>query len=268
MENAPSAVQPGTPGHDGVSKSPRHPSAEPHEVHTELDLEDAYSELFSNINAHVSGPLIRKKQSKALKTSLVLLKIAGFVATVLVLVFVTVTLMIPRLAGWVSMTQYSTNLEPAISQGSEVLVRPVREAGAKKLQAGALAVYQTKTDPADYEIGRIDHIQVLGPNSYVYYMEAADGGEQKRVKLGDIRGVVLYAVPYVGFLLGWVPEVARSFALAALASLICIYGGWQMGTALANMRHPKTLARQARLQAAAAQGRLEADRHRLGRVKK
>ncbi|MDO5671467.1 MAG: signal peptidase I [Actinomycetaceae bacterium] len=238
-----------------------------------------HGEAYENMPARTVIPPARHPESDDSGPTLVIdgASVRSFVLkslAVLLVIFITLVMLgsivIPRLMGWVPLSVQGTTMSPTFKPGTEIIVQPLREEAKSQLSVNDVITfqrYQASGASDGYISHRIFNISQERDGS-VSYITKGDGLAQPDaipVQASQVKGIVRYHLPYVGHLTDAMNETQQSLALVGLAGVLFAYAGWQVGTAIINARDPQAQARRARLRAAAAAGRLEADRKRAAR---
>lgn len=145
------------------------------------------------------------------------LRAAGAVLPLAVVVLLAlVTAVVPRVIGGVPLTVLSGSMEPALSAGDLVVVRPV---DPTDLRVGDVVTVQPVTADPTLVTHRVTAIErVDGAVASVQTRGDANGVADDPVLPAQVQGLVLYSVPLVGHLTHnpW----ARTAAVAALTGLL------------------------------------------------
>ncbi len=133
-----------------------------------------------------------------------------------VVLLALVTAVVPRVIGAVPLTVLSASMEPALSAGDLVVVRPVDPAD---LRVGDVITVQPATGDPTLVTHRVTAVErVDGAVASVQTRGDANGAADDPVLPAQVQGRVLYSVPLVGHLTHnpW----ARTAAVAALTGLL------------------------------------------------
>lgn len=131
--------------------------------------------------------------------------------------------LVPRLLGGGALTVLTGSMEPTISAGDMVVVRPV-EAGDVRI--GDVVTYQPVSDDPTLITHRVVAKQVGSSGTTFVTRGDANGADDAPIVADQIMGEVVYHVPYVGHLAVWVGGsregivVATGIALLAYAALM------------------------------------------------
>lgn len=187
---------------------------------------------------------LRRRASRTLAW----LVVATAVATVLAVVAV------PRVLGWVPLTVLTGSMSPALPVGSQAVVEPVDAAGIRDLEVGDVITFLPRPDDPTTVTHRIVG-RSLGADGLPVFTTRGDANNADdpwRVTAPQLRGRVVYAVPYVGYLAHWVEEDVREALRVMLAGLLLLVaarevlprprpaGGRHLGLAHATAPHHRS----------------------------
>ena len=147
-------------------------------------------------------------------------------AAVMALLFAMI--IIPRLMGWVPLTVLTGSMEPNIPVGSQVYVKPVDS--AENISVGDVISFMPNPDDETLVTHRVVGISSnsSGEKTFTVKGDANNSPDPEPVRPKQIRGVVMYHLPYVGYLSVEVDGKKKIIiALIAGMSLIC-YAVWQI----------------------------------------
>lgn len=143
--------------------------------------------------------------------------LAGLVVAVVGIVLLAVVV-VPRLVGWVPLTVLSGSMEPSIPTGSQVIVRPVGDtAGIEHLAVGDVITFLPRPDDSTPVTHRIVGVGFAGDGSRTFTTrgDANASADPDPVGARQVRGEVVYHVPFVGHVAGAVgPELKRGVTVA------------------------------------------------------
>lgn len=140
---------------------------------------------------------------------------------------------LPRLVGWDVYVVTSGSMEPAISVGSVVAVKPV---STDALGVGDVVTYRLNgsTEVVTHRV-----VEWRGTGSdrlFTTRGDANDSSDPARVPAAAVVGQVQFGVAYVGYVLGLVATPAGAGVAAALAAVALLAGN----SGKANVRRPDT----------------------------
>ncbi|ALG86961.1 hypothetical protein ACH46_15975 [Gordonia phthalatica] len=145
---------------------------------------------------------------------------------------------VPRLTGSTSYTVLTGSMEPAYPPGTVIVVRPTPGA---ELAAGDVITFQPKSGDPAVVTHRIVSIFLddQGQRRFITKGDANTVQDETQLIDPQIRGRLLYAVPYVGRATSLIPGSARSIALFLVAAGLGAYALWMWGSGLRDRRSAK-----------------------------
>lgn len=160
----------------------------------------------------------------------------AFVALVAALVVV-----IPAASGSTPYTILTTSMEPGMPPGTLIIVKP---ADPQTIQVGDVVTYQIASNKPEVITHRV--IQIIDSTSGAdrRFVTQGDnnGSPDGEIKAVQIRGIVWYAVPYVGYINNLVNGDSRSVIIPIIAVALFGYAGWMLISSILGRRRKKELA--------------------------
>ena len=207
--------------------------------------------------------LAHKQSEHPLRNAILFM--TGWIILVAIGVVLIVVLVWPRTQGYVAMP-YPGQVASANYSTSDLLYfGKLRQKGAQQLEVGDEVAVQLGKE-VQYQVGTVVAKSGMGDNmKFTVDIVAPHQAKGQEITLDEIRGILLYKLPFVGKIYSWTGDAVKSFALVLVAQLLLVYAGWQIGTSMINARDPQRQARAARLRTAALAGNLETTRQRLRR---
>jgi signal peptidase len=129
---------------------------------------------------------------------------------------------LPRVTGATPYTVLTGSMRPGMPPGSLVVTKPV-EAG--KLKVGDAITYQLRSGEPEVVTHRIISLsQTLGGETlFITQGDANPGPDEKPVKAAQIRGVVWYSIPLVGYVNSWLTGEQHIWAVGITVVLLLGY---------------------------------------------
>jgi signal peptidase len=145
---------------------------------------------------------------------------------------------LPRVTGATPYTVLTGSMRPGMPPGSLVVTKPV-EAG--KLKVGDAITYQIRSGEPEVVTHRIISLsQTLGGETlFTTQGDANPGPDEKPVKAAQIRGVVWYSIPMVGYVNSWLSGEQRIWAVGIAVVLLLGYAVYMCISALVDSRRSK-----------------------------
>ena len=166
----------------------------------------------------------------------------GLLALVLLLGILVVAL--PMLTKSTPYTVLTSSMTPSYPAGTLVIVKPT---DPQQIHIGDVITYQVKSNEPAVITHRV--IQIVEP--------AKAGDTEKFITKGDansladpivkpvqVRGVVWYAVPYIGWINNVINGGTRSMVVPIVAGLLFLYAGYMVASTLVERRRKAAKATQ------------------------
>lgn len=149
----------------------------------------------------------------------------GYTCAVLLTIFVALTVVIPLVTGSTTFTVLSGSMSPGLEPGHLIAVKPVQE---KDLKVGDVITYQLESGKPTVVTHRIVGRQQTsgGDLSFVTQGDANDSPDQELVQPIQIRGKLLYAVPYLGRLTHLISPTFKGTVATGFGVGLVAYGIW------------------------------------------
>ncbi|WP_158861830.1 signal peptidase I [Leifsonia sp. AG29] len=171
----------------------------------------------------------------------------------LVLFVAAVAIVIPRAAGATPVTVLTTSMEPTLPPGTLIVIRPKP---LSDIHVGDVMTYQIRSgDPAVIS-HRVVAITSSTTNGLTFTTKGDNNARADApVVPAQVRGVVWYSVPLIGYVNSALDPSQRSWLLPAAGVLLLLYAGWVFvrGAAASIAR------RRRRSEASGSDGRTAAD---------
>lgn len=142
---------------------------------------------------------------------------------------------VPAVMGWVPLTVLSGSMEPTYPAGSQVIVERIEgNEEARGLEVGDVITFIPEADSAVVVTHRITAKQWRHDGVAVFTTrgDANDTDDEWRLTGREIRGKVVYHVPYVGYIAHALDQDQKDLGIGVLACALLGYSGWQFLTAL------------------------------------
>lgn len=141
--------------------------------------------------------------------------IASSVLLLAMLAVLTVTILVPLVAGAERFTVLTGSMQPTYPPGTLIVVKP---AEPDELRVGTPITYQLKTgEPAVVTHRIIATAQnTRGERTFVTRGDAGDTPDEKPVLVKQIRGKVWYSIPYLGYVNNWLTGQQRTWVVGTL----------------------------------------------------
>ncbi len=172
----------------------------------------------------------------------------GLLALVLLMAVLVVAL--PMLTKSTPYTVLTSSMNPSYPAGTLVIVKPT---DVQQIHIGDVITYQIKSnEPAVITHRVIQIIEPAKPGDEVKFVTKGDANSlpDPQVKPIQVRGVVWYAVPYIGWVNNVINGDTRSVIVPIIAGGLFLYAGYAAASTVVDRRR----------KAAAAAAKAEQDR--------
>jgi signal peptidase I len=160
---------------------------------------------------------------------------------VLVLLAVLI-LVVPAVTGAERFTIAGGSMEPSIPLGSLVIVRPV---AAEEIRVGDVITFQLVSGEPAVATHRVVAVGVAGDGSRTFTTrgDANAAPDADPVIPEQVRGVVQYAIPGIGWINAVLTGELRAWLIPAAAIALFAYAGWMFVRAGLDHRRRRAAAR-------------------------
>lgn len=161
----------------------------------------------------------------------------------LVLFLVGAFIVLPKIMGWVPLTVLTGSMRPHIPPGSEIVVARVETpAQIDALRVGDVVSYMPYPDDPMLITHRIVAIAVQADGQRVFTIkgDANPSADPNPVTPQQIRGKLLYHVPWLGYVTHVVPQSGKGLGLVLTAVALLGYAGWQIVSATLGSRRSRS----------------------------
>lgn len=135
------------------------------------------------------------------------------------------TILVPKIAGGRPYTVLTGSMRPHYPPGTLIVVKPKP---ADLIEVGEVITYQVRSGQADVITHRVVEI-THAPNGELRFITRGDanGRDDDPVRPVQVRGVLWYSIPYLGFANSWFTGPKRTITVFVLAGLLFAYGAWE-----------------------------------------
>lgn len=151
--------------------------------------------------------------------------IASYTLLAVAVALLSVLVVIPRLTGSTAYTVLTGSMEPTYPPGTMIVVKPTPGAD---LDAGDVITYQPKSGDPSVTTHRIVSIvyDAQGVRKFITKGDANNATDPEQKVEEQIRGKLLYSVPYVGYLNSLFSGATRSLMIFLVAAALGAYALW------------------------------------------
>ncbi|MET1132445.1 MAG: signal peptidase I [Aeromicrobium sp.] len=144
---------------------------------------------------------------------------------------VAVGVLIPRIGGATPYTILTSSMEPSYPAGTLVVVKPTP---AEEIGVGTVITYQLESGRQAVVTHRVVSVAygADGQPTFVTRGDANDGVDAEPVAPVQLKGVLWYAVPKLGWLSNAMGQDRRNSAVYVVAGGLGLYAAWMFAGAL------------------------------------
>lgn len=157
---------------------------------------------------------------------------AGVLVVVAFLALVVVV--VPLVIGGQTYTVLTGSMAPLMPPGTLVVTRPVDPA---RIEIGDVVTYQMHSGEPEVVTHRVRGIGATTDGELAFVTRGdANGADDPPVRAVQVRGEVVYRVPYVGHLNAWVGANRPRWLTVVAAAALIGYGVWLWASSLRDRR--------------------------------
>lgn len=162
-------------------------------------------------------------------------QIASWALLLSMLVLLTATVILPKVAGATPYTVLTGSMRPGLPPGSLVVTRPV---APEQLRTGNAITYQISSGEPEVVTHRIISVSTTlgGERLFTAQGDANPSPDDKPVKAGQIRGVVWYSLPLLGYVNTWLTGEQHIWAVGVTVVLLLGYAASMLIAAVGESR--------------------------------
>ncbi|MFD1716320.1 signal peptidase I [Georgenia deserti] len=151
--------------------------------------------------------------------------VAGWAFIVLAAAVVLAAVVVPRMGGGTPYAVTSSSMEPTLTPGTLVVVRPVP---ADRIGPGDVITYQLESGRPAVATHRVVSVatDLTGAYRYTTRGDANETEDAEPVRPEQVRGRLWYAVPYLGHVNLLLSGQERAMARTVVAGLLLGYAGF------------------------------------------
>jgi len=148
--------------------------------------------------------------------------VLGWGLLLIVAALVALLVIVPRLQGGTSLTVLSGSMEPALRPGDMVAVRGAE--GGEGVRIGDVITFQPVSGDPTLVTHRVVGKSLASTGEVTFTTRGdANDSDDPPIVAAQVKGAMLYRVPYVGYGVNWVGDYRRPLAIAVGAALV-LYG--------------------------------------------
>ncbi|EGD54974.1 signal peptidase I [Gordonia neofelifaecis] len=163
--------------------------------------------------------------------------IASWTLLAAAVALLAVLVVIPRLTGSTAYTVLTGSMQPTYPPGTLIVVKPTP---GDQLKAGDVITFQPKSGDPSVTTHRIVSIvyDAKGERKFVTKGDANNAQDEPIVE-GQVRGRLLYSVPYLGRLNSLLSGSSRSILVFLIAGALGAYALWMWISSIRDRKKPK-----------------------------
>jgi len=120
----------------------------------------------------------------------------GRLVTAALLALFGIVVVVPAATGSTTLTVLSGSMEPTFKPGAMLIVQPVK---AEEIQVGSVLTYRPASDEDILITHRVVSQQITAAGTTWVTRGDANGADDAPIVYEQVRGKVLYALPYLGY---------------------------------------------------------------------
>jgi signal peptidase len=136
-----------------------------------------------------------------------------------------VLIVIPKMAGAIPLTILTQSMEPLLPPGTLVVDQHVK---ASDVHLGDVVTYQIAPGQPDVITHRVVGISLnnKGERTFTFKGDNNANPDADPVLAGQIKGRVMYSIPYIGVVSLWMNGPARAFIVPIAAGALFLFSVW------------------------------------------
>lgn len=167
--------------------------------------------------------------------------VTGITAGILLLILgiAALAIVVPAVTGSTALTVMTSSMEPGLPPGTMVVVKPTP---LDEIKPGDIITYQLNSGDPALVTHRVTQ-QLMTADHQLQFITQGDNNPQADpdpVREVQVRGVVWYSIPY----LGWVSQVltgqARSIVIPVVVGALFVYAAWMFFSAMRDRSRQKS----------------------------
>ncbi|MCU1481314.1 MAG: peptidase [Subtercola sp.] len=165
---------------------------------------------------------------------------------ILILAIAVVVIVIPKLSGGEALTVLTQSMEPGLPPGTLIVIRP---ADIDDIRIGQVVTYQIDSGKPAVVSHRVVSRTIASDGSTTFTTKGDnnDLADPNSVRQVQIRGVLWYDIPWIGYVNTWITGPSRALIVPALVVLLF---GYAVFMALSELRDRRRKRKAARVEAA------------------
>ncbi|WP_308467453.1 signal peptidase I [Rathayibacter soli] len=148
-------------------------------------------------------------------------------ALTLVLAFAAILIVVPWVAGATPMTILTSSMEPTLPPGTLIVVKPEP---ISDIRIGDVMTYQFESGKPAVVSHRVisESVRADGARTFITKGDNNAVADPNPVVAGQVRGVVWYSIPWIGYASTAINGSNRSWIVPAIAVVLIGYAGYMI----------------------------------------
>lgn len=161
---------------------------------------------------------------------------AGFLA--LMVLIAVLIIVLPLAVGGSPLTVLTSSMEPKLPPGTLVVVRP---APATEIGIGEVITYQLRSGEPELVTHRVIQRIAASDGTVSFITQGDNNGapDPEPVREVQLRGVVWYAIPYLGWVNTWLTGDTRTIVVPIAATAMFGYALWMLLSGIRDRRRSR-----------------------------
>jgi signal peptidase len=136
-----------------------------------------------------------------------------------------ILIVIPRALGAIPLTVLTQSMEPILPPGTLIVDQPVK---ASQVHLGDVVTYQIASGKPDVITHRVVRISMSSEGNETFTFKGDNNAyaDAKPVIPAQIKGRVVYSVPWIGFVSLWMNGPARAVVVPIAAGILFMFAAW------------------------------------------
>jgi signal peptidase I len=166
----------------------------------------------------------------------------------LVIALAGVVILVPAATGAVPLTVLTSSMEPTLPPGTLVVSRPVP---MDQVHLGSVVTYQLESGKPALITHRVIEVRASsdGGHTFVTKGDNNDRPDAAEVQEPQVRGVVWYSIPLLGYVSTAVNGESRAWLIPVIAGALFVYAGYMVLSTVVTARRSKRIPAEAALAA-------------------
>lgn len=150
-------------------------------------------------------------------------------ATIISVLLVLISFVLPRAIGAIPLTVLSGSMEPTFNPGDLIVTMPLKAKEVKTLKRGDVITFQPKSGSPVLITHRIVSVGFAISGETVFVTKGdANNAQDPSIKAEQVKGRYLYHIPYLGFLANAVPATDKPLIMKIIGVALFVWAGFQL----------------------------------------